>query len=102
MPNFIYFIERLILDIIRITYILGIVTTSRITHATPAALYANVHKRGWECDADEDDTPEGFHDIAWQLINQAPGNRTKVILGGGRENLMPNDEVIMEFLINHL
>ena len=81
---------------------LGFVTSSRVTHATPAALYANVHNRDWECDADEDDnTPQGFHDIAWQLINQAPGNKTKVIMGGGRANLMPNDEVKLDYLVQN-
>ena len=28
----------------------GIVSTARITHATPAALYANVSERNWEFD----------------------------------------------------
>lgn len=29
----------------------GFVTTTRITHATPAALYAHSASRDWECDA---------------------------------------------------
>jgi alkaline phosphatase len=29
----------------------GIVTTTRLTHATPAALYAHSASRDWECDA---------------------------------------------------
>ena len=29
----------------------GIVTNSRLTHATPAALYAHAAERSWECDA---------------------------------------------------
>ncbi len=28
----------------------GIVTTARLTHATPAAMYAHVFSRAWECD----------------------------------------------------
>ena len=28
----------------------GLVTTARVTHATPAALYAKTAHRDWECD----------------------------------------------------
>ena len=28
----------------------GLVTTARVTHATPAALYAKTAQRQWECD----------------------------------------------------
>ncbi len=28
----------------------GLITTSRMTHATPAAMYAHVFDRDWECD----------------------------------------------------
>lgn len=28
----------------------GFVTTTRVTHATPAALYAHINHRDWECD----------------------------------------------------
>ena len=28
----------------------GLVTTARVTHATPAALYAKTANRDWECD----------------------------------------------------
>jgi len=37
----------------------GFVTTARVTHATPAALYAHIADRGWECDRDMKDTPGG-------------------------------------------
>ena len=30
----------------------GIVTTARLTHATPSAAYAHTPARGWECDYD--------------------------------------------------
>ncbi len=29
----------------------GIVTTSRVTHASPSGCYGHVAYRGWECDA---------------------------------------------------
>ena len=33
----------------------GIVTTTRVTHATPASAYAFSADRGWESDADKED-----------------------------------------------
>jgi alkaline phosphatase len=52
----------------------GFVTTARVTHATPAALYAHSYTRYYECDRDnesEDEMPppKGAKrkDIAWQL-----------------------------------
>ncbi len=53
----------------------GLVSTTTVTHATPAALYAHSYTRSWECDADieDDEKPEGKHDIAWQLVNAMPG-----------------------------
>lgn len=49
----------------------GIVTTTRITDASPAAAYAHVHRRSQELD------------IARQLIEETPGRYLNVILGGG-------------------
>ena len=48
----------------------GIVTTSRITHATPAAAYAKVPHRYWESDVDQRKyNGSGCgQDIAQQLI----------------------------------
>ena len=73
--------------------LLGIVTTARITHATPAAMYAHVYDRFYECDSAyeffPDAPPNGVHDIAWQLVNTAPGNKTKVLIGGGYPSFYP-------------
>uniref|UniRef100_A0A6B2E4V7 Alkaline phosphatase n=1 Tax=Phlebotomus kandelakii TaxID=1109342 RepID=A0A6B2E4V7_9DIPT len=65
----------------------GLVTTTRVTHATPAALYAHSPNRDWECDTAIPDglTSTAFKDIARQLVEEAPGKRLNVILGGGRE-----------------
>ena len=54
---------------------LGFVTSTEITHATPGALYAHSYDRDYQCDADlnEELTPDGVHDIAWQLVNREPG-----------------------------
>ncbi|KAH8267724.1 hypothetical protein KR026_004175 [Drosophila bipectinata] len=62
----------------------GIVTTTRITHATPAATYAHIYDRDWECDTEVPAESVGIHvDIARQLVENEPGNRFNVILGGG-------------------
>lgn len=47
----------------------GIVTTARMTHATPGAAYAQTSERNWESDADLDPSHKGkCKDIAAQLI----------------------------------
>ena len=60
---------------------LGIVSTARITHATPASVYARSADRNWEADAaiPEDQRGLGCTDIAQQLINFD----FDVALGGG-------------------
>lgn len=50
----------------------GIVTTSRITHSTPGAAYANIPSRHWEADSDITDLSGGCFDIAKQLVEQNP------------------------------
>uniref|UniRef100_U5EGW1 Alkaline phosphatase n=1 Tax=Corethrella appendiculata TaxID=1370023 RepID=U5EGW1_9DIPT len=64
----------------------GLVTTTRVTHATPASLYAHSFHRDWECNAL---VPEHLNkttkDIARQLVENLPGTRMNVVLGGGRD-----------------
>lgn len=63
----------------------GIVTNTRITHATPAAAYAHVSNRRWECDTHLPQTLDPMcKDIARQLIEDEPGSKINVIMGGGR------------------
>lgn len=64
----------------------GIVTNTRITHATPAAGYAHTSNRRWECDGLMPSSMRGgpCKDIARQLIEDDPGRRLNVIMGGGR------------------
>ncbi|QUL37088.1 alkaline phosphatase [Erythrobacter sp. JK5] len=60
---------------------LGIVSTARITHATPASVYARAADRNWEAyieTADQQDT-SGCKDIATQLVE----SEFDVALGGG-------------------
>ncbi|KAF2352207.1 Alkaline phosphatase [Trinorchestia longiramus] len=65
----------------------GLVTTTRITHATPGASYAASAQREWECDSkmlEEDPAVVKCKDIARQLVEDLPGQGLKVIFGGGR------------------
>ncbi|XP_024867989.1 alkaline phosphatase 4-like isoform X1 [Temnothorax curvispinosus] len=66
----------------------GFVTTTRITHATPAGLYAHINHRDWESDSDvPKDQQSCVKDIARQLIEDEPGSQFKVILGGGAQQM---------------
>ena len=80
-------------------FYLGVVSTARLTHATPAALYAHTCNRAWECDSiltldignftlapDED-----LHDIAYQFAKGDVGPKLKVALAGGYPAFFPKD-----------
>lgn len=81
----------------------GIISTARITHATPAATYAKSADRNWE---DISDMPqaaidEGCKDIADQLIHFEENLESRfagvnvdgleVVMGGGRRHFLPRD-----------
>ncbi|KAG8306582.1 hypothetical protein J6590_044571 [Homalodisca vitripennis] len=77
----------------------GIISTSRITDASPAATYAHSAYRLWQTDLDIKNDPDyratnatGVKDIASQLMENSPGTGFKVILGGGRDAFLPNTE----------
>ena len=75
----------------------GLVTTARITHATPAACYSHSPERNWEQDADvrnehEDAIQGGFKDVALQLIEFPYGDGLEVAMGGGRLGFIPNTQ----------
>ncbi|XP_012551340.1 alkaline phosphatase [Bombyx mori] len=68
----------------------GIVTTARVTHATPAALYAHAPSRYWEDDSRVPPTVrKDCKDIALQLVENEPGRNINVIMGGGRRHFLP-------------
>ena len=68
----------------------GLVSTARITHATPAAAYAHAPDRNWEIDAAvPEDAREACKDIARQLIEFPYGDGVDVVLGGGRAMFLP-------------
>ncbi len=77
----------------------GIVTTTRITHATPAALYAKSPNRRWETDAGIPATSRqaGCRDIAMQLVEYKLGGGIDVVLGGGRRAFMTLDQADPEY-----
>lgn len=70
----------------------GIVSTARITHATPGACYAHTVERDWESNNNlsAEARAAGFPDIARQLIEFPYGNGLEVALGGGRSKFLPN------------
>lgn len=69
----------------------GIVTTTRITHATPAATFAHAPERGWEVDARVPPAERlaGCVDIARQLVEGEVGRNLDVVMGGGRMMFLP-------------
>jgi len=81
----------------------GIVTTTRITHATPAATYANTVDRGWEDDSvmPIEALNAGCQDIAQQLVTYEARIEARhadfdidgidVAMGGGRRHFLPAD-----------
>lgn len=77
----------------------GVVTTTRLTHATPAATLAHVPHRDWESDVDvpAEARARGCTDIAQQMIINGYGNGAKVLMGGGRAEFMTRDQADPEY-----
>jgi len=81
----------------------GIISTARITHATPAATYAKSAERNWEDNSDlsDDAVTAGCEDIASQLVNFESNLEARiagidvdgidVVMGGGRRHFLPKD-----------
>lgn len=75
----------------------GFVTTTRVTHASPAGVYAHIADRDWENDflvAQNSCNPNVVEDIAEQLIHGEVGTKLKVMMGGGSRNFV--DSSMME------
>ncbi|MGH7784558.1 MAG: alkaline phosphatase, partial [Candidatus Binatia bacterium] len=80
----------------------GVVTTTRVTHATPGACYAHTADRDWESDKDiydrhKDAFDAKFPDIARQLIEFPYGDGLEVAMAGGRVKTLPNNDADPEF-----
>lgn len=54
----------------------GIISTSRVTHATPAAFASHIEDRGWD------------NDIMEHMVY----NNVDIVFGGGARHLLPTDE----------
>jgi alkaline phosphatase len=65
----------------------GVISTARITHATPAAAYAHSADRNYEDDSalSDDQKAAGCKDIAAQAIT----SNVDVLFGGGRRHFLP-------------
>lgn len=71
----------------------GIVTNTRITHATPGAAYAHNANRLFESDHDIHELGADSNacvDVARQLVESETGKNLNVIMGGGAIKLLPN------------
>ena len=80
----------------------GVVSTARLTHATPGACYAHTADREWESDSDifksrKDAYEAKFPDIARQLTEFPYGNGLEVAMGGGRGKFIPREMADPEY-----
>ncbi|KCZ85027.1 alkaline phosphatase [Hyphomonas adhaerens MHS-3] len=63
----------------------GLVTTARLTHATPGAAYSKTPNRDWEAYVGHGGAAAGScEDIATQFIDWPAGDGFEVAMGGGR------------------
>ncbi len=72
----------------------GVVTTTRVTHATPGATFSHSADRNWENDSDlpADARAAGCIDIARQIVESDFGNGPDVLMGGGRKSFFGTDQ----------
>lgn len=76
----------------------GVVTTTRVTHATPAATYAHTPHRDWETDALVPAADRAAcADIARQLVEFDHGDGIEVVMGGGRQMFLPTTATDPEY-----
>ncbi|XP_036387719.1 alkaline phosphatase, tissue-nonspecific isozyme [Megalops cyprinoides] len=75
----------------------GIVTTTRVNHATPSAAYAHCVDRDWFSDGEmpTEALEAGCKDIALQLFENIPD--INVIMGGGRKYMAPRNSSDVEY-----
>jgi alkaline phosphatase len=81
----------------------GIVTTARLTHATPGATYAHLPERNWEHDGDLSASARtaGCRDIARQFVEFDAGDGIEVALAGGRGQFFPTGTTDPEYPSQH-
>jgi alkaline phosphatase len=71
----------------------AMITTARVTHATPAVTYAHSVDRNWESDETIPAHAQaiGCTDIASQFVNNDQRS-LDILLGGGRRHFLPKEE----------
>jgi len=84
----------------------GVVSTARLTHATPGACYAQTADRNWESDKDirywrPDAYAAKFPDIATQLLDFKYGDGLEVAFSGGRSKFLPSTATDPEYPAIH-
>lgn len=70
----------------------GLITTTAVTHASPAGVYAHTANRNYQNDQEllnEGGDPDVCVDIARQMISSEVGQKLNVIMGGGRRDFLP-------------
>ena len=72
----------------------GIVTTTRITHATPAAMFAHADNRNWESDSEvpKEAKEAGCKSIAQQMVE----SEAEIIMGGGTSKFSENQLITLK------
>ena len=77
----------------------GIVTTTAISHATPAGTFAHAADRVWENDSrvPAQAQASGCIDIARQLVETPYGRGPEVLMGGGRRDFLPREQADPEY-----
>tara|TARA_R110000868_G_scaffold22390_6_gene91852 strand:+ start:4069 stop:5559 length:1491 start_codon:yes stop_codon:yes gene_type:complete len=73
----------------------GVISTARLTDATPATAYAQSANRTFEDDSKLPDKC-GVKDIADQLLDAIKSGRVDVALGGGRRHFLPKEATDFE------
>ncbi|KCZ45491.1 alkaline phosphatase [Hyphomonas pacifica] len=74
----------------------GIVSSARLTHATPGATYSETPSRDWEDDTNLKGIAGDCHDIARQLIEWPEGDGFEVAMGGGRAQFTTKQQADLE------
>lgn len=74
----------------------GFVTTTEVTNASPAGVYAHAANRNWEHNGAIE--KDGFdtsvcQDIATQLVHGEVGKHMRVIMGGGRREFLTTHDI---------
>ncbi|AXS42601.1 alkaline phosphatase [Breoghania sp. L-A4] len=69
----------------------GVISTARLTHATPAGVYAKTVNRNWEDNSKLPEDCTAQKDIAAQLIDAMKAGTVDVAFGGGRRHFLPKE-----------